>query len=122
VLVNVFLVVGDDGFGDCLADGVDLGCVSTTGYADADIDIGCNHKSETCPIAISLSILQSFRFMSSWRGIVRTELVKTEDEDWFIDLESEDFRLNEGQRLSVDLDDALSCFAVCDSFSTLLAH
>ena len=41
VLVDVLLVVGDDGFGDRLTDGVDLGSVSTTGDADADVDIGC---------------------------------------------------------------------------------
>lgn len=41
VLVDVLLVVGDDGFGDGLADGVDLRGVSTTGDADADVDIGC---------------------------------------------------------------------------------
>lgn len=41
VLVDVLLVVGDDGFGDGLADGVDLRGVSTTGDADADVDISC---------------------------------------------------------------------------------
>ena len=43
VLVDVFLVVGDDGFGDGLADGVDLRGVSTTGDADADVYIGCRN-------------------------------------------------------------------------------
>jgi hypothetical protein len=41
VLVDVLLVVGDDGFGNGLADGVDLRGVSTTGDADADVDISC---------------------------------------------------------------------------------
>lgn len=41
VLVDVLLVVGDDGFGNGLADGVDLGSVTTTGDADADVDISC---------------------------------------------------------------------------------
>jgi hypothetical protein len=40
VLVDVLLVVGDDGFGDGLADGVDLRGVSTAGDADADVDVG----------------------------------------------------------------------------------
>lgn len=40
VLVNELLVVGDDGLGDGLADGVDLGDVTTTGDADTDIDTG----------------------------------------------------------------------------------
>ena len=41
VLVDVLLVVGNDGFGNGLADGVDLRSVTTTGDADADVDIGC---------------------------------------------------------------------------------
>lgn len=40
VLVDVLLVVGDDGFGNGLADGVDLRGVTTTRDADADVDIG----------------------------------------------------------------------------------
>lgn len=40
VLIDEFLVVGNDGLGDGLTDGVDLGSVTTTGDADADIDIG----------------------------------------------------------------------------------
>jgi hypothetical protein len=43
VLVDVLLVVGDDGFGNGLADGVDLRSVTTTGDADADVDIGCQY-------------------------------------------------------------------------------
>lgn len=40
VLIDEFLVVRNDGFRDRLADGVDLGCVSTTSYSDADVDVG----------------------------------------------------------------------------------
>lgn len=40
ILVDVLLVVGDYGLGDGLSDGVDLGCVTTTGDADADVDTG----------------------------------------------------------------------------------
>jgi hypothetical protein len=40
VLIDVLLVVGDDGLGDGLADGVDLGGVTTTGDTDADVDTG----------------------------------------------------------------------------------
>lgn len=40
VLVHVFLVVGHDGFGDGLADGVDLGGVPAAGDAHADVDGG----------------------------------------------------------------------------------
>lgn len=41
VLVDELLVVGDDGLGDGLADGVDLRGVTTTGDADADVDVSC---------------------------------------------------------------------------------
>jgi hypothetical protein len=44
VLVDVLLVVGDDGFGNGLADGVDLRSVTTTGDADADVDISCKNR------------------------------------------------------------------------------
>lgn len=40
MLIDVLLVVGDNGLGDSLTDGVDLGGVTTTGDADADIDTG----------------------------------------------------------------------------------
>lgn len=40
VLVDVFLVVGDQGLGDGLADGVDLRGVATTADANADVDLG----------------------------------------------------------------------------------
>jgi hypothetical protein len=39
-LVDVLLVVGDDGLADRLADGVNLGDVATTADADADVDVG----------------------------------------------------------------------------------
>lgn len=38
VLIDVLLVVGDKGLGNGLTDGVDLGSVTTTGDADADVD------------------------------------------------------------------------------------
>lgn len=40
VLIDVFLVVGNDGLGNGLSDGVDLRSVATTGNSDTDIDIG----------------------------------------------------------------------------------
>jgi hypothetical protein len=39
-LIDVLLVVGNDGLGKSLTDGVDLGSVSTTLDADADVDVG----------------------------------------------------------------------------------
>lgn len=40
MLIDVLLVVGDDGLGDGLTDGVNLGGVTTTGDADTDVDTG----------------------------------------------------------------------------------
>lgn len=53
VLVDELLVVGDDGLGDGLADGVDLRGVTTTGDADADVDIGWAVLVVCCGEAIS---------------------------------------------------------------------
>lgn len=39
-LIDVFLVVGDNGFGDGLADGVDLRDVTTARHSDTDVDTG----------------------------------------------------------------------------------
>ena len=41
MLVDVLLVVGDQGLGDGLTDGVDLRSVTTTGDADADVNWVC---------------------------------------------------------------------------------
>ena len=40
MLIDVLLVVGDDGLGDGLTDGVDLRSVTTTSDADTDVDTG----------------------------------------------------------------------------------
>lgn len=40
MLIDVLLVVGDNGLGDGLTDGVDLGGVTTTGDTDTDVDTG----------------------------------------------------------------------------------
>lgn len=39
---------------------------------------------------------------------MRTELVNTEDQNGLVDLESQDLGLDQGKRLSVDLDEALA--------------
>jgi hypothetical protein len=95
VLVDVLLVVGDEGFGNGLADGVDLRDVSTARDADADVDVGC-------PMLVRYSPRSDL-----WRR-VRTELVDAEDEDGLVDLESQDLGLDEGEGLSVNLDKTLS--------------
>ena len=38
-LIDVFLVVGDQGLGDSLTDGVDLRSVTTAGDANTDVDL-----------------------------------------------------------------------------------
>ena len=76
MLIDELLVVGDNGLGDGLTDGVDLRCVSTTSNSDADIDVG--------------------------------ELLETDDQEGFVDLESKNFRLDEVEGLSVNFDQALS--------------
>lgn len=76
MLVDELLVVGDNGLGDGLTDGVDLRCVSTTSNSDADIDVG--------------------------------ELLETDNQEGFVDLESKDFGLDEVEGLSVNFDQALS--------------
>jgi hypothetical protein len=38
-LIDEFLVVGNDGFGDRLTDGINLRSVTTTGDPDADVDL-----------------------------------------------------------------------------------
>ena len=47
--------------------------------------------------------------------MLRTELVKAEDKDRLVDLESQDLGLDERERLAVDLDEALAGLAVGDS-------
>jgi hypothetical protein len=76
VLIDELLVVGDNGLGNGLTDGVDLRCVSTTSNSDADIDVG--------------------------------ELLETDNQEGFVDLESKDFGLDEVEGLSVNFDQALS--------------
>ena len=85
MLIDELLVVCNDGLGDGLTDGVDLGGVSTTSNSDTDIDTG--------------------------------ELVKTDDQDGLVDLESQDLGLDEVEGLSVDLDESLSSlFPSCQYF------
>ncbi len=40
MLIHVFLIIGHDGFGDGLSDGVDLGGMAATRDADTDVDGG----------------------------------------------------------------------------------
>jgi hypothetical protein len=50
---------------------------------------------------------------------VRTELVKTEDEDGLVDLEAKDLGLDQGKRLSVDLDEALTSLELSREYAAV---
>jgi len=88
VLIDELLVVGDNGLRDGLTDGVDLGCVATTGDSNADVDVG--------------------------------ELVETDDQKGFVDLESQDFGLDEVERFAVNLNDSFPSLAMSNRSCCLL--
>ena len=65
MLVDVLLVVGDQGLGDGLADGVDLRSVTTT--ADPDADIYCDREATVSPSSfrgLFSSFPRSLRFLN----------------------------------------------------------
>jgi hypothetical protein len=107
VLVNVFLVVGDDGFGDSLADGVDLRGVTSTGDTHADVDVGCD---------LCISMLRCARGLFLCRR-VRTELVHADDQDGLVDLESQRLRLDQAEGLAVDLDKSFTGLYVATQYT-----
>ena len=101
VLVNVLLVVGDDGLGDGLADGVDLRGVTTTGDADADVDTGELVSADDQDGLVDLLLLDysppfPFVLVDSCTGICVSYL------------EAEDLRLDQREGLAVDLDKTLA--------------
>lgn len=69
VLVDVFLVVGDDGLGDGLSDGVDLRGVASARDAHADVDVGC--PVSATPFSLQSSICEGAR--ASYRICQRPE-------------------------------------------------
>lgn len=89
MLIDELLVVGDDGLGDGLSDGIDLGGLTTTGNSDTDVNTG--------------------------------ESVETNNKEGLVDLESQDLRLNQVQRLSVDLDKSLSGLYPSNQYISSLA-
>jgi len=93
VLVDVLLVVGDQGLGDGLADGVDLRGVATSADADADVDLGelVDADDEEGLVDLFVSVNVAFR---------RSYKIET-------DLEAENRGLNEVEGLAVDLDCSL---------------
>lgn len=61
VLIDELLVVGDEGLGDGLTDGVDLGGVTAAGHADADVDIGELVEAEDQERLVDLRLSVSIR-------------------------------------------------------------
>ena len=67
--------------------------MTTTGNADADVN--------TCCQLVSNEIFKQESFVVFF---FRTEFVQAKDQERFVDFESEDFRLDEGERFAVDFD------------------
>jgi hypothetical protein len=83
--------------------------VTTTGDADSDVNVGYNPGQNFHLPGPPIS-----------RLYLRTEFIETKDEDWLINFESQDFGLDKGQRLAVDLDETFSGPAMCDGGRGLL--
>ena len=102
VLVNVLLVVGDDGLGDGLADGVDLRGVTTTGDTDTDVDtsefVGSNDQDGLVDLLLLDFLFPPFPLIlvDSCAGICVSYL------------EAEDLRLDQREGLAVDLNKTLA--------------
>lgn len=98
MLVNELLVVGDDGLGDGLADGVDLGDVTTTSDADTDIDTGELVEADDQKGLVDLSLIRTIHLFCPFGVHVCLRSY----------LEAELLGLDEVKRLAVDLDEALA--------------
>lgn len=101
VLVDVLLVVGDDGLGDGLADGVDLRGVTTTGDADTDVDtgelVGTNNQEGLVDLfIILLEACPPLRLHFFFSAVVAAYL------------EAEDLRLDQREGLAINLDKTLA--------------
>lgn len=57
MLIDKLLVVGNEGLGDSLSDGVDLGDVTSTGNSDTDVDIGELVKTDNEDWLVDLKVL-----------------------------------------------------------------
>lgn len=109
VLVDELLVVGDEGLGDGLTDGVDLGGVTTAGDADADVDVGefveADDEERFVDLHVTrlvcLPIVAMFKFVWS-----------------LAHLEAENLGLDELERTAVDLDETLTSLFLLVAFKT----
>jgi hypothetical protein len=100
VLIDELLVVGDDGLGDGLANGIDLGDVTTTGDADTDVDTGELVEANNQERLVDLYIHPQSAPLS-FPIILHTKIVESY-------LEAQDLGLDQVERLAVDLNEALA--------------
>jgi hypothetical protein len=100
VFIDKLLVVGNKGLRDCLTDGVDLGSMSTTGNADADIDAGelVEADNQEGLVELLANVVRKSPTPHS-HLISRTGRIY---------LEAEDLWLDQVEGLAVNLDKALS--------------
>ena len=125
VLVDELLVVGDEGLGNSLADGVDLRGVTTTGDADADVEVGELVKADNEEglvdllrglLALVLSITTIFPHCPMGNNLEHAPS-QSRGSCWMVSfggkagmsyLEAQDLGLDQLQRAAVDLDEALT--------------
>lgn len=100
MLVDKLLVVGDDGFGNGLADGVDLRGVTTARDTDADVDFGEAVEAEDQEGLVDLYLVLILLFLGRF----------VEEVLLFLEayLEAQDLGLDEVEGLAVDLDEAFA--------------
>jgi hypothetical protein len=118
VLIDVLLVVGNDGLGDSLTDGVDLGGVTTTGDTDADVDtselVSANDQEGLVDLSgCQVSIVVPWSSSRPPRNHCFTAIgfVVVFGEEGKVPsayLEAEDLGLDQGEGLAVNLDEALA--------------
>lgn len=72
VLVDKLLVVGDEGLGNGLTDGVDLRGVTTAGDADANVNVGKLVEADDQNGLVDLARRVSVAAANGWLSFVRT--------------------------------------------------
>lgn len=72
VFIDVLLVIGDNGLGDGLSDGVDLRSVTTTSYSDSDVYTGELVDPEDKDWLIDLGVVRSMADTKSAGHLVHT--------------------------------------------------
>ena len=121
MLIDVLLVVGDDGLGDGLTDGVDLGGVTTTGDADTDVNTGELVNADDQEGLVDLSKFMSEKKLPILNPLpclltisFSCEIISIDTQQNFAGgcecayLEAEDLGLDQGEGLAVNLDEALA--------------